>query len=77
MITYHVDSEAVALGLNESEMDMAALLVRRCLREHGISPWERVESEVFSFPGHNLLIARPSPPRLSRIADRAPRLKRK
>lgn len=77
MITYHVDSEAVALGLNESEIDIAALLVRRCLREHGISPWERVESEVFSFPGINLLIARPCPPRLCRIPDRAVRLKRK
>lgn len=76
MITYHVDSEAVALGLSESEIKMAALLVKRCLRENGISPWERVESEIFSFPGHNLLIARPGAPMLRRVPERAPRLKR-
>lgn len=77
MITYHVDAEAVALGLNESEIKMAAVLVKRCLREHGIRPWERVESEVFAFPGLNLLIARPGSPMLSRVPGGIPRLKRR
>ena len=76
MITYHVDPEAVALGLNENEIHIASLLVKRCLREHGICPWERVESEVFSLPGLNLLIARPSPPMTQRVDGRVPRLKR-
>ena len=76
MITYHVDPDAVALGLSESETEIAALLVKRCLREHGISPWERVESELFSFPGHNLLIARPGSPLTRRLDRRVPRLKR-
>ena len=77
MITYHVDADAVALGLSESEIKMAAMLVKRCLREHGISPWERVESEVFAFPGLNLLIARPGSPVLHRIPGDLPRLKRR
>lgn len=76
MITYHVDRDAVALGLSESEINMAALLVRRCLREHGIRPWDRVESEVFSLPGVNLLIARPCPPMTKRVDGSVPRLKR-
>lgn len=77
MITYHVDSEAVALGLSENEIDKAALLVKRCLHEHGLNPWERVESEIFRFNDENLLIARPVPPRLCRTKDGVLRLKRR
>ena len=76
MITYHVDSDAVALGLDESEIKIAAVLVRRCLREHGISPWERVESELFRMNDENLLIARPGPPRLCRLRGTPTRLRR-
>lgn len=76
MTTYHVDPQAVALGLEESEIFMAAKLVRLCLSQHGIRPWDGVETEIFRTSHEILLIARPTPPRTRRISGNAPRLKR-
>lgn len=76
MITYFVSADAVALGLSESEKTAADLLVKQCLREHGINPWEQIESEIFLSAGESLLIARPRSPRTQRFSHIVPRLKR-
>jgi len=77
MITYYVSADAVALGLTETEKVMPKLLVNQCLREHGMKPWENMESEIFLMEGESLLIARPKPPRTQRLDLRTPRLYRR
>ena len=76
MITYYVSQQAVALGLSDSEKMNAESLVKTCLREHGLSPWERTELELFLAAGESLLIARPGGPRTQRLARHTPRLSR-
>ena len=76
MTTYYVGADAIALGLNESEKSMSEILVKQCLKEHGLSPWEQIESEIFLSAGESLLIARPRAPRIHRLSLHTPRLRR-
>lgn len=76
MVTYFVSADAVALGLSEKEKNSSELLVRQCLKEHGMVPWEHMESEIFLSAGESLLIARPKSPRTCRLNMKTPRLRR-
>ena len=77
MITYYVSADAVALGLTENEKNTAKKLVNQCLRDHGMTPWESMESEIFLTAGESLLIARPKAPKTKRIEVYSPRLYRR
>lgn len=76
MITYFVSADAIALGLSENEKTAPDLLIKQCLMEHGINPWEQIESEIFLSSGESLLIARPRSPRTQRLTHMTPRLRR-
>ena len=76
MITYYAGCDAVVLELEKEERGNTLMLVRRCLMDHGLSPWEKIESEVFRLNGTELLIARPQGPKLCRLNGKTPRLRR-
>lgn len=77
MDTYIVTSEQIAILLQEDEHGDPFQLVRRCLIEHGLTPWGYPEIELFIRGGNELLLARPSPPRRRRIDEGEPRIRRR
>lgn len=76
MVTACVSAEQVALLLEPEERRPLRELVEASLRAEGLRPWAEMELELYPGAGGELLLARPRPPRRSRISPDAPRLRR-
>ena len=77
MDTYAISEDSVALLLPDKVTPDVGRTVRALLRMAGITPWERMEAELFTLGDASLLLARPAPPRTKRLSGPGPRPRRK
>ena len=77
MDTYAISEDVVALLLPDKVTPDVGRTVRALLRMAGITPWERMEAELFTLGDASLLLARPAPPRTKRLSGPGPRPRRK
>ena len=77
MDTYAISENSVALLLPENVVPDVGRTVRLLLRMAGITPWERMEAELFTLGDASLLLVRPAPPRTKRLSGPGPRLRGK
>lgn len=77
MDTYLISEDSVALLLPGNVVPDVGKTVGLLLRMAGLSPWDRVEAELFTLGDASLLLARPAPPRTKRLRGHEPRLNRR
>ena len=79
MVTYHISRDCVVLLLAPGprpDWDTLRQAVQALLLSAGFPAWSDMEAELFCLEGRLLLIARPRSPRLRRLAEPFPRLRR-
>jgi|GEM_PF-3486637 len=69
MSAISVSEDCVGLIIDKDEPDEKELCdaVRDALSSHGLKLWKRTDTDIFTYLGRTLLIARPSPPVMHRI----------